>query len=92
MKALVIYESMYGNTAAVASPIADRIARSGVEAHARPVTEAGPAQAAEADLLVVGGPTHEHGMSRPSTRKTAVADLARWRETECGGGGRERSL
>ena len=45
-----------------------------VEAHARPVTEVRPAQAAEADLLVVGGPTHAHGMSRPSTRKTAAAD------------------
>jgi hypothetical protein len=74
MKALVIYESMYGNTAAVASAIADGIARSGVEAHARPVTEVRPALAAEADLLVVGGPTHAHGMSRPSTRKTAAAD------------------
>jgi flavodoxin len=74
MKALVIYESMYGNTATVASAITDGIARSGVEAHARPVTEVRPAQAAEADLLVVGGPTHAHGMSRPSTRKTAAAD------------------
>jgi hypothetical protein len=74
MKVLVIYESMYGNTAAVASAIADGIARSGVEAHARPVTEVRPTQAAEADLLILGGPTHAHGMSRPSTRNTAAAD------------------
>lgn len=74
MKALVIYESMYGNTAAVASAIADGIARSGMGAHARPVTEVRPAEAVEADLLVVGGPTHAHGVSRPSTRKTAASD------------------
>ena len=28
---------------------------------------------ADADLVVVGGPTHAHGMSRASTRKAAVA-------------------
>jgi hypothetical protein len=50
------------------------MARRGVEAHAPRVTDVRPAQAAEADLLVIGGPTHTHGMSRPSTRKTTATD------------------
>ena len=33
---------------------------------------AGPEVLADADLVVVGGPTHVHGMSRASTRKAAV--------------------
>ena len=74
MKALVIYESMYGNTAAVASAIADGVARErcGGSRQTRHRGPAGPG--GEAGLLVVGGPTHAHGMSRPSSRKTAAAD------------------
>jgi hypothetical protein len=34
--------------------------------------EAGPDWPEWADLVVVGGPTHVHGMSRASTRKAAV--------------------
>ena len=37
-----------------------------------PVSEVSPAVHADADLVVVGGPTHSHGMSRASTRKAAV--------------------
>lgn len=36
-----------------------------------PVAEASPAILAEADLVVVGGPTHAHGMSRAGTRRAA---------------------
>lgn len=74
MKALVVYESMYGNTAAVASAIAEGLARSGVEVRARPVTEVAATEVAEAGLLVIGGPTHAHGMSRATTRMTAASD------------------
>jgi len=37
-----------------------------------PVSHAGPELIADVDLVVVGGPTHVHGMSRASTRKAAV--------------------
>ena len=74
MRALVIYESMYGNTAAVASAIADGIAGAGVEVRARPVAEVTAGETAGVDLLVVGGPTHAHGMSRAGTRKVAASD------------------
>jgi hypothetical protein len=36
------------------------------------VLEVSPAVHADADLVVVGGPTHARGMSRASTRKAAV--------------------
>ena len=38
-----------------------------------PVVEGGREGLGDADLLVVGGPTHFHGMSRTCTRKWAVA-------------------
>jgi flavorubredoxin len=74
MKALVVYESMYGNTAAVGEAIAASLRANGLEVSSGPVTAIGPAEAAGAELLVVGGPTHAHGMSRSATRKTAAED------------------
>ena len=74
MTALVVYESMYGNTAAVAAAIADGLAASGVEVRARPVTEVDATEVATAGLIVIGGPTHAHGMSRATTRETAASD------------------
>lgn len=71
MKAVVVYESMYGNTHVVADAIGRGLAASG-EVVVVPVAEAAPALVGEADLVVVGGPTHAHGMSRPSTRQAAV--------------------
>lgn len=71
MKAVVVYESMYGNTHQVADAIGRGLAGSG-EVVVVPVEQAGPALVTDADLVVVGGPTHAHGMSRPSTRKAAL--------------------
>ena len=71
MKAVVVYESMYGNTHVVADAIGRGLAGSG-EVVVVPVAQAAPALVEDADLVVVGGPTHAHGMSRPSTRKAAV--------------------
>ncbi|MBX9471663.1 flavodoxin family protein [Microcella sp.] len=70
MRAIVVYESLWGNTEQVARAIAD-----GLEAIA-PVelvsADAAPTQLEAYDLVVVGGPTHAFSMSRPSTRETAV--------------------
>jgi hypothetical protein len=68
MKALVVYESMWGNTRQVANAIAEGLG--GV-----PATEVGTVDADELkdlDLLVVGGPTHAFSMSRASTRRDAA--------------------
>jgi hypothetical protein len=71
MKAVVVYESMYGNTHLVADEIANGLRDAG-EVVVVPVDEADAELLDGADLVVVGGPTHAHGMSRESTRKAAV--------------------
>src|SRR5262249_54872858 len=74
MKVLVVYESLYGNTAAVGEAIASSLRAEGLDVDVSPVTEIDPGDTADVDRLVVGGPTHVHGMSRASTRKTAASD------------------
>jgi len=71
MRAVVAYESMYGNTRKVADAIAKGLRESG-EASVVSIPEATAEVVAAADLLVVGGPTHVHGLSRQSTREAAV--------------------
>jgi Flavodoxin domain len=71
MRAVVVYESMYGNTHQVADAIGAGL-EAAFDVSVVPVSQAGPAVLADADLVVVGGPTHMHGMSRASTRKWAV--------------------
>jgi hypothetical protein len=71
MRALVVFESMFGNTQAIAEAIADGLSgRMQVD-----VVEVGVAPTDIGDdvaLLVVGGPTHAFGMSRPGTRQDAA--------------------
>lgn len=71
MRALVVYESMYGNTHRVADAIGRGLAR-GAEVAVVPVDRADRELVDAADLVVVGGPTHVHGMTRASTRRAAV--------------------
>lgn len=71
MGAVVVYESMYGNTFQVATAVAEGIR----EVMPVDVVEVGHAPQAEeltlVDLLVVGAPTHAFGLSRPTTREEA---------------------
>jgi flavodoxin len=60
MKALVIYDSAYGNTAQIAQAIADTL---GCEAHR--ATEVQPAQLTGLDVLVVGSPTQAFQPLKP---------------------------
>ena len=68
MRALVVYESMWGNTRTVAEAVAEGLGG----ARAVEVREASVAELDGLDLLVVGGPTHAFSMSRPSTRHDAL--------------------
>jgi len=71
MKIVVVYESMYGNTHLIADAIGKGLQEAG-EVVVVPVDGADAAALDGADLVVVGGPTHAHGMTRESTRKAAV--------------------
>ncbi len=71
MRAVVIYESMYGNTHRVADAIGEGL-KTACDVRVVPVPEASSDVLAGADLVVAGGPTHAHGMARASTRKAAV--------------------
>jgi hypothetical protein len=71
MKALVVYESMWGNTEKVARAVAGGL-QAWCPVEVRDVAAAGPGDLDGVDLLVVGGPTHAFSMSRPTTRRDAV--------------------
>ncbi|MGY1726297.1 hypothetical protein ACI79J_04945 [Geodermatophilus sp. SYSU D01062] len=70
-RALVVYESLFGDAAAIARAVAAGLAESmpaDVVAAADAPAEIDP----DVTLLVVGGPNHAFGMPRPSTRRSAV--------------------
>lgn len=71
MRAVVVYESMYGNTRQIADAIGAGLSGT-FDVAIVPVAEADREVLADADLVVAGGPTHVHGLSRASTRKSAV--------------------
>jgi hypothetical protein len=79
MKTVIVYESVYGNTHDVAEAIAEGVREAQPEAAVAclPVAQAGPEVTRGADLLVVGGPTHMHGMSSGLSRRMAVSAEAR---------------
>jgi len=71
MKALVVYESLFGNTQEVAQAIATGLSEH-LDVELREVTKAPPTITEPLDLLVVGGPIHAFSMTRPSTRADAT--------------------
>ena len=70
MSAIVIYESVYGNTRAIAEAIAEGLG----DARVLPVHEA-PDHVRDNELVVIGGPTHIHGMATSRSRQVAVEAL-----------------
>jgi hypothetical protein len=82
MRALVIYESMYGNTHVVADHIATGMRDSMPDVEVVPLDDATAAVVAGADVLVVGGPTHMHGMTSERSRQTAVEAVAKQDDVE----------
>jgi hypothetical protein len=84
LRALVVYESMFGNTEKVAGAVLHGLQHEGVDTG---LVEAGSAPATlpdDLDLLVVGGPTHGFSMSRASTRADAVRQGAPAERTATG--------
>jgi hypothetical protein len=99
MKAWVVYESLWGNTAAIARAIAEGI---GPEARALSTAEAAPGILAGADLIVAGSPLFAFQLPTDKIRETirkkadsfpARPDLSHpplraWLETVPAGSGR----
>lgn len=70
MRALVVYESLWGNTEKVAQAISAGLA--GLGSVDVMTSDAAPATVDGYDLLAVGGPTHAFSMTRASTRADAI--------------------
>jgi hypothetical protein len=70
MRALVIYESMFGNTQRVAEAIGRGLAAK-VSVDVMEVGHAPLHLGDDVDLVVVGGPTHAFGLSSERTRRSA---------------------
>lgn len=71
MKTLVVYESLWGNTAAIARAIADGI---GPDARAVTTDEATGDALAEADLIVAGAPVLAFSLPTEGIRDKLAAD------------------
>jgi flavodoxin I len=63
MKALVMYDSKYGNTEQIARTVAGTLERR-FSVRCIKANQAAAADVRGTDLLLVGGPTHRHRMSR----------------------------
>jgi hypothetical protein len=68
MGALIVVESSFGNTRAIAGAVADGLGQF-MTVEVCDVVHAPMRIEWRVDLLVVGGPTHALGMSRPDTRR-----------------------
>jgi hypothetical protein len=76
MKALVVYESMFGNTEKVAKEIAAGLSES-MQVDINEVSVAPRPGSGDYDVIVVGGPTHALTMSTTRSRRDAWVRGAR---------------
>jgi hypothetical protein len=72
MNALIVYESMFGNTRKLAEAIADRLRAQDAEVTVSLAYDA-PADLSDYDLVIVGAPTHAHSLPRTKSRSEAAA-------------------
>jgi hypothetical protein len=70
MRALVVYESLFGNTEQVALAITGGLSEH-LDVELLEGTDAPQVITEALDLIVIGGPTHAFSMTRPSTREDA---------------------
>lgn len=70
MKSLVVYESWFGNTRQLAERIAAALAEAG-DAEVLSVDDPLPSLE-DVDLVVLGAPTHVHGLSSERSRRGAI--------------------
>jgi hypothetical protein len=78
MKAVVVYESIFGNSREIAEAVAEGLSEHlEVELHEATVVPT-PSSIGQ-DLIVVGGPKHAYALSRPRTLREAVKHVAHFR-------------
>jgi len=68
MRAVIVYESLFGNTKMLSDAIATAL-RAQYEVVVISASDVSLEYLAQADLIVLGAPTHAHGMSRSGTRQ-----------------------
>ena len=83
MKALVVYESMFGNTEQIARAIAEGLGQS-IDVQVAEVSDAPAQPDPDLALIVAGGPTHAFSMSRTNTRADAIKQGAHEGEQDFG--------
>ena len=64
-KALVIYDTKFGNTEKVANALVQGLTAQGIEAESVNVDRVAIDRLSEYDALLIGGPTHRQKMSEP---------------------------
>ena len=72
-RALIIVESCFGNTRAIADSVAAGLIDGGIEAQVVDVARAPSALPSDLDLLILGAPTHNRGLPTAATRAKACA-------------------
>ena len=70
MNTVIVYESMFGNTRRIASAIAEGMGP-GASVEVVAVTSERMDALRDADLVIIGAPTHAHSLSTQSSRKEA---------------------
>ena len=75
MKALVVYESIYGNTRHIAEAVACGL-RQSITTEMIRARDAGGIDFDDVRLVVVGAPTHAWGLSRERTRESAALNAS----------------
>ena len=73
MNAVIVYESIYGSTRHAAEAVASALAPA-FDVTVVPAAGITPEFLETADLLVIGAPTHAHGLPRPNTRRQPGAE------------------
>jgi flavorubredoxin len=68
VKAVVIFDTLYGNTESVSRALAKGLNESLVETTCANIKDVSIEDLAQADLIAIGGPTHHHGASKPMKR------------------------
>ena len=71
MKAIVVYESMFGNTRHIADAVAEGL-RQSIDVETMVARDAVGLDLTDVQLVVAGAPTHALGLSRSNTRAAAL--------------------